>query len=412
MHLDCFRIRDRFFRLALAVLIACCAFLPPVSALDGLSEDYQAGEAYFKQRQYGSAALEFLRVVARDPRNSDALYYAALSFQEAGNRSRAGTLYRLLLERFPSSRGAEYARRALAMPGMAAGSPALSSPALSSPALSSPALSSQSVSSDSPGSGDTIPDQDSVPFRRGPDGHLYVDCQVNGRSMPMVFDTGAEVCTMGINQLASLGLSIPAGARKERLSGVGGEVGAYSIPTRIGLGNMSRTVNVLFMEKSNFALLGQTFFKDLQYRVDNASGRINFSKPGATSEYIPNDTINIPFKRSGNNLVVTAKVNGAPVPLFFDTGAQGTLFNSRALSASGGQGFRLIGYGTASGVGGSHRVQVYQVDSIELGPIRQSGMRVTVDNALPVPYGLLGQDFFGHRQFIIDDKSNMIRFMR
>lgn len=401
MRLDCLRIRSRFFRLA--VLAACGTFLPPVFALDGsYSKDYQAGEAYFKQGRYGSAALEFLRVVARDPRNSDALYYAALSFQQAGNRSRAGTLYRLLLERFPSSRGAEYARRALAMPGMAAGSPASAS------RPESPDAGKTLIS----GSGDSIPDQDSVPFRRGPDGHLYVDCQVNGRSMPMVFDTGAEVCTMGINQLATLGLSIPAGARKERLSGVGGEVGAYSIPTRISLGNMSRTVNVLFMEKSNFALLGQTFFKDLQYRVDNSSGRINFSKPGATSEYIPNDTIDIPFKRSGNNLVVTAKVNGAPVPLFFDTGAQGTLFNSRALSASGGQGFRLIGYGTASGVGGSHQVQVYQVDSIELGPIRQSGMRVTVDNALPVPYGLLGQDFFGHRQFIIDEKSDMIRFMR
>lgn len=397
MRLDHFRIRDRCLRLTAAVLIACCACLqPPALALEQL-QDYQVGEAYFKQGKYGSAALEFLRVVARDPKNSDALYYAALSFQEAGNRSRAGTLYRLLLERFPSSRGAEYARRALTSPGMAAGSSGSAS---------------QSASSGSSGEQDSIPDQDSVPFRRGPDGHLYVDCQVNGRSLPMVFDTGAEVCTMGINQLASLGLSIPAGARKERLSGVGGQVGAYSIPTRISLGNMSRTVNVLFMEKSDFALLGQTFFKDLEYRVDNASGRINFSKPGATSEYIPDDTINIPFKRSGNNLVVTAKVNGAPVPLFFDTGAQGTLFNSRALGATGGRGFQLIGYGTASGVGGSHQVQVYQVDSIELGPIRQSSMRVTVDNALPVPFGLLGQDFFGHRQFIIDEKSNMIRFMR
>jgi len=398
MRPDHFPIRDRCLRLAVAVLIFCWTFLqPPALALEQLLKDYQVGEAYFKQRKYGSAALEFLRVVARDPRNSDALYYAALSFQEAGNRSRAGTLYRLLLERFPSSRGAEYARRALASPGMAAGGTVAAS---------------QTASSGSSGEQDSIPDQDSVPFRRGPDGHLYVDCQVNGRSLPMVFDTGAEVCTMGINQLASLGLSIPAGARKERLSGVGGQVGAYSIPTRISLGNMSRTVNVLFMEKSDFALLGQTFFKDLEYRVDNASGRINFSKPGATSEYIPDDTINIPFKRSGNNLVVTAKVNGAPVPLFFDTGAQGTLFNSRALGATGGRGFQLIGYGTASGVGGSHQVQVYQVDSIELGPIRQSSMRVTVDNALPVPFGLLGQDFFGHRQFIIDEKSNMIRFMR
>ncbi|MBZ0185125.1 MAG: retroviral-like aspartic protease family protein, partial [Candidatus Obscuribacterales bacterium] len=339
-------------------------------------------------------ANEFVNTVTTHPDNSNAIYYAAASFHRAGDMGKARTYYKLLLDKFPSSPGAKYARQAL------------------NPSASAKTARTNTSTSAMSKSADTIPDSDSVPFRRENGGHLYVNCLVNGRSLPMIFDTGAEVCTIGKKMAASLGLSIPPNARKMKVAGVGGAETAYSVPANIQLGNISRTIDVLFMENSKYALLGQTFFGDLRYRVDNASGRIDFSKPGASNDYVPLDTINIPFKRSGNNLVVEAKVNGASIPMFFDTGAQGTLFTGQALSVTSGRGFREAGMATSSGVGGSHLVKLYYVDSVELGPIRVSNMKVTVDNSLPVPYGLLGQDFFGRRQFTIDDKQQVIRFLR
>ena len=46
-----------------------------------------------------------------------------------------------------------------------------------------------------------LPDQASVPFSHGRDGHLMVNTQINGRTVQMMFDTGASVCLIGKNQL-------------------------------------------------------------------------------------------------------------------------------------------------------------------------------------------------------------------
>lgn len=380
--------RGTLIALLAAVIVNGGAF-----ASDG--KELREGQRLYKAGKYNAAAGYFVGVMAREPKNANAIYYAAVSFQKAGDLERANNFYRLLIEHFPNSQAAVYARKAVG--------------SSSAPARPTPTGRKQ-TSALRPG--DSIPDRASVPFRREPGGHLYVDCQVNGRTLPMVFDTGAEACTIGKGQLSSLGLKVPEGARHIQVSGVGGVEDTVVVPTTIRLGNISRTVNVLCMEETKYSLLGQTFFGDLHYQIDNASGRINFTKPGAQSEYMPVDSIDIPFRREGNNLVVMTKINGVNVPMFFDTGAQGTLFTAQALNATGGRGFELLGYGTSSGVGGSHQVEVYKVDTVELGPIRQSKMRVTVDSSLPVPYGLLGQDFFGRRHFTIDDKKNVIRFRR
>ncbi|MCA9801152.1 MAG: aspartyl protease family protein [Cyanobacteria bacterium HKST-UBA02] len=231
--------RGTLIALLAAVIVNGGAF-----ASDG--KELREGQRLYKAGKYNAAAGYFVGVMAREPKNANAIYYAAVSFQKAGDLERANNFYRLLIEHFPNSQAAVYARKAVG--------------SSSAPARPTPTGRKQ-TSALRPG--DSIPDRASVPFRREPGGHLYVDCQVNGRTLPMVFDTGAEACTIGKGQLSSLGLKVPEGARHIQVSGVGGVEDTVVVPTTIRLGNISRTVNVLCMEETKYSLLGQTFFGDL-----------------------------------------------------------------------------------------------------------------------------------------------------
>lgn len=388
----------RFKCLFLALIFSiACAVLPTAIAA---SDDFSFGVQLFNRKRFGEAAEVFQNVIRKNPKNTNAIYYLGAALQNKGDTANASKFYKHLVTKFPRSNGAQYARRALASLEKSGHSP--------NRGRSSSAYSSTSTNSGS--RGDYIPDSESVPFRRTKNKHLSVNCQINGRPFTMIFDTGAEVCVVGKNHLRQLAIPPPTGPAQTRVRGVGGVVPAWVMPATITLGKIRKTVQLVVMEKSNTPLLGQTFFRDLRYDIDNATATIRFKKPGAKGDYVPLDTINIPYRPNGNNILVTAKVNGRNMEFFFDTGAQGTLISKRDQLASGTRGWKLLGYGGSSGVGGSSTTEVYVVDSIELGPIRKRNMRVAVGGA--IGHGLLGQDFFGRRRFTIDREKKMIRFYR
>ena len=382
----------------LALIFAIASALPPMAI--AASDDFSFGVQLFNRKRYGEAAEVFQNVIRKDPKNTNAIYYLGAALQNKGDIASASKFYNHLVTKYPRSNGAQYARRALVSLQKSGHSP--------SGGRSSTAYSSTSTNSGS--GGDYIPDTESVPFRRTKNQHLSVNCQINGRPFTMIFDTGAEVCVVGKNHLRQLAIPLPAGPPRTKIRGVGGVVPAWVMPATITLGKIRKTVQLVVMEESNTPLLGQAFFRDLRYDIDNATATIRFKKPGARGDYVPVDTINIPYTPSGNNIIVTAKVNGRNMDFFFDTGAQGTLISSRDKAASGNRGWKLIGYGGSSGVGGSSTTMVYEVESIELGPIRKRNMRVAVGGA--IGRGLLGQDFFGRRRFTIDREKRMIRFYR
>lgn len=371
---------------ALFLLLLSGAFFRDCLAAD----DFKFGVQLFDRSRFKESKEVFQKVVRKNPKNTNAIYYLAASLQNSGDVPNAIKFYNHLVRSHPRSPAAQYARKALND-------------------LKKSGHSGSSRSS-SRRQGDYIPDQESIPFRRGGDNHLRVNCQLNGRSLSMIFDTGAETCLVGKNTLRKLGVSAPEGRPTSSVNGVGGSVPAWSMYATISLGKIRKTIPITVIENFDKPLLGQTFFGNFKYNIDNASGTIKFRKPGGKADYVPNDTIDIPFRNAGNNIIVVAKVNGKPMRLYFDTGAQGTLMTTQAQLRNGSKGWRHLGFSGSSGVGGSRAAALYEVDSIELGPIRKTRMRVAVSSGLQ--YGLLGQDFFGRRRYVIDREKSLIRFYR
>lgn len=68
--------------------------------------DYTAGEKAVRARQYKKAISRLQKVVAKQPRNVDALNYLGYSYRQLGNYRQALGYYRLALKINPSHRGA------------------------------------------------------------------------------------------------------------------------------------------------------------------------------------------------------------------------------------------------------------------------------------------------------------------
>lgn len=119
---------------------------------------------------------------------------------------------------------------------------------------------------------------DSVPFKRDRSGPM-VSVSVNGRPINMMFDTGAMNCLFSRKQIESLGIRIPDNAIDEQSRGVGGMSANKVFPvSSMKLGNIEKTnfmisVTELSLEEP---LLGQSFFKDLQYTIDDQNSVIRF----------------------------------------------------------------------------------------------------------------------------------------
>jgi clan AA aspartic protease (TIGR02281 family) len=119
----------------------------------------------------------------------------------------------------------------------------------------------------------------SVPFKR--DGNnMVVNVDVCGKNVPMYFDTGAAGITFTYQQCKEFGISIPEDASPMRSSGVGGTTPGFAFSvSRIRLGPIDKSdVQMTAIESAamRHPLLGQTYFGDWQYTIDNQNNVIHF----------------------------------------------------------------------------------------------------------------------------------------
>jgi predicted aspartyl protease len=119
----------------------------------------------------------------------------------------------------------------------------------------------------------------SVPFCQ--DGNnLVVNVDVNGHMYPMYFDTGASTCTFSEKQLKDLNIRIPEEAAYEQHVGIGGTTmgRGFTVP-RMRLGPIEKiNMPISVTQSSNMLhpLLGQSFYGDWQYTIDNDAHVIRF----------------------------------------------------------------------------------------------------------------------------------------
>ncbi len=114
----------------------------------------------------------------------------------------------------------------------------------------------------------------------------------------------------------------------------------------------------------------------------------------------------IPYHREGQNLVVTAYVNGRPIDMFFDSGAEGVVMRKSELEALGikpPQG-KSIGVSYGVGDGGGQQTWVASV-TLKVGQIERRNFTVHVQDDPPggnVSHPLLGQTFFRDFSYTLD----------
>ena len=392
-------------------LLSACVLALMVGFGPGWAADpaFDMGVRLYNQRSYRAALAHFENSLRANPQSATVLYYIGLCNQQLGDFVRAKQAYRSVCQQFAGSPEAEMSASVLRRvdPSFAAtqsNAGASGASARGEPAHPTTSLSAAELKS--------LPNSAKVPFTRGAGRHLYIDAQVNGRPIKVMFDTGAEVCLFGSNHLAQAGVSTQTEGPPVPISGVGGVVYAKSMVVDIAVGPIRRKIPVLVQpDLATAPLLGQTFFQGFEYRIDNQAGLIAFSKKGAgvVDRDTPLDSVAVPFTKAGNSMVVDVEVNGQPYPFYFDTGASGnvmSMIDAKRLGIAIGADADMV---VSRGVGGTMPGFNIKLDRMRLGPILKTNVPVTVLMLGP-DRPLLGQTFFGDRQFTIDNDKGVIRF--
>lgn len=354
---------------------------------------FTEGVSAFGEKNYALALTKLALYLKTNPRDANAHYYLASTYHHLNRIEEAKRQYTYILTAFPGTQASSYSAEGLTR---------LSAAALKTPAATAVVTNTYQD-----------PDEDRVPLRRGPGGHLIVRAQVNGKPLEMLFDTGASTTCVTLDAWRRLGNQVPTGGATDFVHGVGGKVGVWKRDAEFALGKFKRnlTVTILPEMMGENGLVGQNFFQDLQYNLSGNADYIHiFAKGSQTaSRSIPMNTIDIPFTKVGNNLMVDVLINGKPCQMFFDTGASGVLVDSMTAAMLNLHPTGEYMVGQMGGVGAKSSVYYFNVESIALGDVVKRNIRIGVGGA---GVCLLGQDFFKDRRYVIDNEKQCIRFFR
>lgn len=365
-----------------------------------------AGIQLYKAGKFAQAVPVFKAVVAANPKSPNALYYYALSMHQSKDLAGAAAAYKQLMRSFPRSPAADLAEQALQM--------------ISKGGVVQERSQEQSADYDS------LPQDALVYFKKVENEGMYVTARVNNRPIDMIFDTGAEGCAFGKNHLRELGLRLPEGQPIGAAVGVGnsGQIPIWVMKVDLQVGTILRKDVQIFVQETlpSPPLLGQTFFRDFHYTVDNGASSIRFAKKGravaktsTTARSYPSssgDPFAVPFVRDGNIILVAAEVNGKPCRMIFDTGASGTVFSYGLLKRLGIAIPEDAEEEIHQGIAGETEGASFEIPRLKLGPLEKRNFRISAVKSLGVDAPLLGQTFFGEWQYTIDDAAQVIRFVR
>lgn len=368
--------------------------------------NFNQGVKLYGQRNFKGAVAAFESSIKTSPWDANAYYYLALSYHQMGSYPQAKERYKQIVAVFPNTPAAQMAISALQkldpdfyrkLTG-SSGSSASTAAAGSSAVASDPSL----------------PESARVYFTRQGNS-LIVDADVNNRSMKMVFDTGAEGCAFGKNHLRTLGIAPPEGEPSGLASGVGsaGAVKIWNMKVNLKVGGITRR-NFPIMVQDNLPtdpLLGQTFFSDYTYVIDNGANNIAFTKKGAT-RHAGADNYAVPFTREGKEMIVNVEINGKSCPMIFDTGADGITFSTDQVKKLGISIPDDAEQEVHQGIAGTTNASSFEVSKIKLGPVEKRNIKIGVVESSNMPRPLLGQTFYGDWQYTIDNSAKLIHFLR
>lgn len=415
---------------ALSIALGCLFLNAAVPEARADDPYFRAGVQSYQKGDYKKAYSYFSAAGKNNPYDADNIYYQAMTLQRLNNNKEAVKLYASLVSNFSYSNAGKLAAGALNRldPEYYNQLTKRNQSPTSGRSANVTSVTGRARGTSGGGEGQSadfasLPSEARIPYTKD-GGLLMIDASINNRSMKMFFDTGAEGCVFGKNQLREAALSEPKGASTGLSFGVGssGSVETWSMPVTLKVGNIERkNFDIQVQASMNVKpLLGQSFFKDYQYTIDKTSedsGTIHFVKksPAGSSTHTASagrDLYAVPFQRSGRNLIVNVEVDGHPMTMFFDTGASNVAFTSEQLKKANIPIPEDAQTSVSAGIGGETTAQIFNVKRIKMGPIEKSNFPVSCVGSANMPYPLLGQSFFGDWQYTIDNAGSVIRFVR
>jgi clan AA aspartic protease (TIGR02281 family) len=411
-------------------LLAAVLLIMAANAALAEAGPLERGIQLYQKRDFRGALGQFSAALASD-NSPTVLYYAALCYQQLGDLPHAKHYFELVCSNYAASKEAALAAQglkqlespAIVIPPNATVSVATAGTKLSDenakmPSATASATDVSKYMSDyklTDAEWKALPDQVKVPFFRGTSSHLFVNGAINGRSVRMMFDTGAEICVFGKSDIEGAGAKVDLTGPTILLRGVAGLEKSNLTLAQISVGDLKRTIPIVITDHSvGFAVLGQTFFKEFRYNIDNGSGFIEFTKKPRggvkARSFESTDLVKIPYSPAGNNMIVEAKINGQKFPMMFDTGAYAiclSILHARALRLQIPEDAQSI---VSSGAGGAIPGVRFYLDRLELGPIIKTHVPVVVNMGFTPATPLLGQPFFADRKFTIDTENHTINF--
>ncbi|GEM_PF-436138 len=350
---------------------------------------FTEGVSAFGEKNYALALTKLALYLKTNPGDANAHYYLASTYHHLNRIEEAKRQYTYILTAFPGTQASTYSAEGLTR--------------LSTAPLRTAAVAVANNYQD--------PDEDRVTLRRVHN-HLIVATKINGKNLDMAFDTGAETTCVTLDAWRRLGYPAPTDKPSGMSSGIGGLSPMWSREAEVTVGKFKRTLPLNILKDMPVdGLIGQNFFQDLQYNLSGNADYIHIFAKGSqrASRSVPMNTIDIPFTKSGNNMLVTVKINGMPCEMFFDTGASFTLldpmvFRQMHLKPTGD-----VYDMKMSGAGGGSTGIAFKIESISLGDVVKRDFMLTVGGP---GISLLGQDFFKDHRYVIDNEKRYIRFFR
>ncbi|QQR58130.1 MAG: clan AA aspartic protease [Candidatus Melainabacteria bacterium] len=454
------KLNKKLFSLLCAACIAniACTICSNEPANASAESEFATGVQFYKSKNFRSAAKEFENSISHGNIKAPVFLYAAYAYQAYGERDEALRKYHQIADLFKDTQAATMAKQAIARldqsntwidrkPQLLEQLKSQLQAQLKSSGISSGAGVDDKLKSKSKTAAkaatttdnslddtmeDTTPQKvsklsSSTPsvarvFYKSDHDEIMVDVRINGRTMPMVFDTGAPGICIDKEMAQSLGLAVPRGKAD-------GATGGSSNTTTIDFWNINATVQVGPISKDNTRvkiyekihtrpLLGQGFFKDFDYTIDHSAKCIEFRKKGMSNSGGKGYSIPFTFKKEGRRIIVEVDINGKKGPVMLDTGntASGIAFHSKEQMKKFGinelpEDAQLA---TTSGVSGSGSCYTFNLPRIKLGPIEKTNLNADlaneVDDDEDLP--LLGQEMLSGWQFTIDMEKKVIHFLR
>lgn len=396
--------------LAMAMLWSADMFCSPAFAQDAMTKAI----GLFQKKDYQAASQAF-RAMADSKQGATAHNYLGLCYLQLGHQSYAQAIFERLVQIWPDSPEAKLASKCLGGPTGATAKKQPEQGALSEREKANNAMAKQIVAELSAQGGgltraqwEKLPQKTRIPIERQ-GGHLWLRVKVNGQDCRMAFDTGASICTVSVVDYPNV---VP---RSELLkapvlpvSRVYGVVATRLLQTEISVQDITRKLDTCFINEQGCNVIGQNFFKEYSYQVDDfyvrltkapfpgdapAIASVN-SLSGARVTRKQNDKFSLPFEVDGGTLLVDITVNGHPAKARFDTGcgADGLVIHPSMNRALG-----ITRVNPRFGV----------ADRLEVGHITKMGVQVVYENGLDYP--LIGPKVFD-RGYTVDQQAKLIHF--